>query len=375
MVHMATRPGGGFSLGSPFGIPVRVGGSTGLLLMLAAVFASQQANAYFSGGVKPPAPVFVFGVAFAVLLFGSLLLHELCHCFAARSSGLPVIGIRFEGVGGASEFGRAASRAGQEAWIAVAGPLANLAIAGVTYIAMRSFHHGSTGWLFAAQLYYANIGLAVFNLLPGLPLDGGRVVAAGFWRVRGNRAAGIRAAARSGMLLAGALLVLGVRQFSTQSGFGLWTIVIAAAVFGGARQSLAAASFTDALPQLRAIDLARQPIFVTSDVPLAEALRRAEEAGARAVVTVDGDGKPVGVMTGAFVDAVPGERRPWVSVGSVSRTLSPETVLSSDLVGQDLIDQLRSSAAGEYLLVDAGGDIVGVLSTVDLVARLQALTS
>jgi hypothetical protein len=106
-------------------------------------------------------------------------------------------------------------------------------------------------------------------------------------------------------------------------------------------------------------------------VPLAEALRRAQQVGATALVAVDSRGEPVALMNGAAADATPAERRPWVSLSSVCRPLTPELKVAADVEGEDLLRLLEAHPASEYLVVDANGAPAGVLVTVDLIARLD----
>jgi CBS domain-containing protein len=111
---------------------------------------------------------------------------------------------------------------------------------------------------------------------------------------------------------------------------------------------------------------------VTADLPLAEALRRARDAGARGLVIVDSDGKPTGVVNEAAIVATPEERRPWISVGTVSRRLQPEHVISADLTGEALLVALQEAPAPEYLVLLPGGEVYGVLSTADVEAAVSA---
>jgi CBS domain-containing protein len=105
---------------------------------------------------------------------------------------------------------------------------------------------------------------------------------------------------------------------------------------------------------------------VPASTPLAEAVRRADEAGARAVVVVDHDDQPIAILNEAAVTATPPQRRPWIEAGSLARTIDPGRVLSADLQGMALLDAIRRAPASEYLLVDAEGEVVGVLATKDL---------
>ncbi len=112
--------------------------------------------------------------------------------------------------------------------------------------------------------------------------------------------------------------------------------------------------------------LSRQAIPISADVPLSEAVRRAQGAGARALVVVDHENTPTAIVSEAAVQATPEERRPWIEVGTLARTLEPSMVLSADLAGMDLIKAVQQAPASEYLLTEADGQVFGVLATADL---------
>jgi len=120
------------------------------------------------------------------------------------------------------------------------------------------------------------------------------------------------------------------------------------------------------LPALQARVLARRAIPVPSSLPLAEAIRRADAAQARALVIVDHEDRPIAIVSEAAVMATPVQRRPWVDAGSLARTLDPSLVLSADLSGMALVEAVRRSPATEYLLVEPSGQVFGVLAAADL---------
>lgn len=376
LASSAARPSGqqtgarGIPLGSPFGISVRVGGSTLVLLVLAGFLGGRAAALYVPRASSSLTAV--CGVAFAALLFGSLLLHELVHCLVARGLGLPVVGIRFAGVGGLSQFGRQTTKAGHEAAIAAAGPFANVALAAGALLVAQACRADTAPWLVLRAVGFANLGLGVFNLLPGLPLDGGRVLMAAVWRARRDKVKGMRAAASAGVFIAALIAAFGVARTLQGDGLGLYTLLIAAVIYAGAKQARRGAAVTAVLPGLMSGTIARPTFVADSDLPLAEALVRAESGGSSAVVIGSPDGGVAAVMSGAAVDNVPAARRPWISLSEACRTATPDLVLPDDLCGDELIEALRSRPAGEYIVVDSTGHLVGVLATVDVLARVAS---
>ena len=143
-------------------------------------------------------------------------------------------------------------------------------------------------------------------------------------------------------------------------------MVIAAFMWMSATQTLRSAKVRERLPGLQARSLARRAIPIPSNLPLAEAIRRADLAQARALVVVDHDAKPIAIVNEGAVMATPEQRRPWIDAGSLARTLDPDMILSADLSGMDLIEAVRKAPASEYLLVEPSGEVYGVLATADL---------
>jgi hypothetical protein len=203
-----------------------------------------------------------------------------------------------------------------------------------------------------------------------LPLDGGRVLRAGLWKLTGKAGYSTVLAAWSGRILA--VLLVGVtlaspsQSFGGLDGYGLWFVIIAVFMWMSAGQALRTARLRERLPGLRARTLARRAIPIPATLPLAEAIRRADLAQARALVVVDHDSKPIAIVNESAVTATPEQRRPWIDAGSLARTLDPDMILSADLSGMDLLEAVRRTPASEYLLVEPSGQVYGVLATSDL---------
>jgi CBS-domain-containing membrane protein len=126
------------------------------------------------------------------------------------------------------------------------------------------------------------------------------------------------------------------------------------------------------LPSLVALEMARRTLAVPEDLPLAEAVRRAQEAEAGSIVTVTSAGVPVGVVDEAALAATPQERRPWLPVSTAARTLEDGMRLPADIRGEELIKAISRRPATEYLLVDETGGMVGVLATADVDRAFRA---
>lgn len=358
----------GFRMGRPFGIPVYVSWTWFIIAgFITVLFGGRIQDRLDLGAPTAYAVAFTF----AVLLYVSVLLHELAHSVVAKMYGLPVRRITLYLLGGVSEIEQEPPTPGKEFVIAAVGPALSLGLAGVGFLAdVFVVNGGGIPEELIWQLWAANLVVGVFNLLPGLPLDGGRMLRAGVWKVTSNASQGTIVAAWIGRGLA-VLLAIGPFVLTTMTGQPfdstmLWGVVLAAFIWMGASQSLRVARVRARIPQVNARTLARRAVPVTADTPLAEALRQAAEKHAGAMVVVDHEGRPVAIVNEAAVQATPEHRRPWVNAGSLAKSLEPNMVLAADLTGEALIDAMREAPAGEYLLVERGGEIYGVLATTDV---------
>jgi Zn-dependent protease/CBS domain-containing protein len=354
---------GGIVVARPFGIPVYVSPYWFIIAGVFIVIYANELSGAISGNTR-----YIVAAAFVVLLYLSVLVHELSHSIVARGYGLPVRRILLYPLGGVSEIEREAPTPGREFAVAGAGPALSLVLGVIGLGLSRLVPDGVTGALIR-QLMVANFIVGVFNLLPGLPLDGGRMLRAVIWKFTGKPASATIAAAWVGRVLA--LCVLAIPFFSGGLAGGdmvstLWVVVIAAFMWTGATQSIKATRFRERLPALQARRLARRAISVPGSTPLAEAIRQADESSARAIVVVDHDNKPIAIVNEGAVMATPPQRRPWIEAGSMARTIDPSLVLSADLSGMALLDAISRAPASEYLLVEPTGEVVGVLAARDL---------
>ncbi len=348
----------------PFGIPVYL---SPYWIIFAAVLVVMYATGVESNLAKV-SDRYIVATAFVLLLYVSVLVHELAHCVVARAFGLPVRRVLLYPLGGYSEIEQEPQTPAREALISGAGPAVSLALAAIGYeLAMVV----STGLphLVIYQLFSANLIVGIFNLLPGLPLDGGRIFRAGVWKLTKRQYPATIAAAWAGRVLAIALV--GLTFFSQQSTgvfslYWLWLLVIAGFMWIQSTQTIKAAKIRERLPMVSARRLSRRAIPIAASLPLAEAVRRAQAAGARALVIVDHENTPTALVSETAVQATPDERRPWIEVGSLARTLEPGMVLSADLSGMDLIKAVQQAPSSEYLLVEPDGKIFGVLAASDL---------
>jgi Zn-dependent protease len=358
--------GYGLVIARPFGVPVYISPYWFLVAVLIVLFY----GATLPRSIHPDAVRYTVAATFVVLLYASVLVHELSHCVVARAFGLAVRRILLYPLGGFSEIEQEPQTPAREFAVSVVGPLTSLALAGCGWALDVVFNLGGIPRLLIDQLILANLVVGVFNLLPGLPLDGGRILRAGVWKLTGRPGTATIVAAWVGRALAVALvavpfLLLGSRLSLTNT-YLLWLVFIAIFMWINSGQAIRAAKVRDRLPSLQARRLARRAIAIPGNIPLAEAIRRADEVQARALVVVDYESTPIAIVNETAVMATPPQRRPWIEVGSLARTIEPGIVLSADLSGLELIEAVQRAPATEYLLIEPSGQVFGVLATSDL---------
>lgn len=359
-------------LGHVLGVPVLLSPSW---LLFAAITVLAYGPLLSAGG--PAALGYLAAGSFAVLLLVSVLLHEVGHCVVARLFGLPVRSITVTFLAGLTEIVEPPQTPAREFAVAVAGPVVSLLLAGVGVAGVQVLPDGSMAGTVFVLVAVSNGLVAVFNLLPGLPLDGGRVLRAALWRATGDAHRATIYSAQAGravgvVVVPLALLVglpaLGGRVTVVGAAFaGLLALFI----YAGATAALRAARSGRRLTGVSVAGLARRALPVPADLPLAEALRRAHQASLHALIVVDAAGRPQAVVSEASVLAVPEQRRPWVSVASMARRLEEGLVLDAGLVGESLLAAMRRTPATEYVAQDPVSGELRVLVAAD-VARLAA---
>ncbi|MGV9243539.1 site-2 protease family protein [Streptomyces sp. NPDC003710] len=371
------EPGGGILMGRPFGVPVYVAPSWFLVAALITwVFGGQLDRVLPQLG----AARYLVSLFFAVAFYASVLVHELAHTVAALRFKLPVRRIQLQFFGGVSEIEKEAETPGREFVLAFVGPLLSLALAGIFYLAVQTVQPGTVPGVLLAGLMISNLIVAAFNLLPGLPLDGGRMLRAVVWKLTGRPMSGTVAAAWVGRALAISVLIglplltqSGALGTTAEDNVGMDTVtdallaaILAAIIWTGAGNSLRVARLREHLPELRARTLTRRAVPVETNTSLSEALRRANAAGARALVVVDGQGRPLSLVRESAIAGVPDHRRPWVYASELAQELTDGMRVSAELAGEDLLEALRANPATEYLVVEENGEIYGVLSAADV---------
>jgi Zn-dependent protease len=363
----APRPGS-FKVGKVAGVPVYISYSW---VIVAAFISFSFASSIDSLIPGLGSARWIGAVTFVLLFYASVFLHEAAHTLVAKALGMRVVSIVLHFFGGFSEMAGESRSPWRSFAVAVAGPVVSIGL-GMVYFAspaVRDAHPLVS--LIIWQLGVSNLFVGLFNLLPGMPLDGGHILEAFIWGLTRRRHVGALVAGWAGRVLAVGVLLAPLvwsylRNSTSDLALVVWGFLLAGTLWMGATASLRAAKVRRVLPSLTARSLARSAIGVPYDVPVSELVNRAAQSGVHAVVLLDHDGKPASLVSEAALEAVPAERRPWVAASSVARTLEEGLMVPDDLEGEALLHRLSGTVSGEYLVIDHGGTVVGVLSARDV---------
>lgn len=370
-------------LGRFFGIPVRVD----LTWFLAVVLIGGGLAARFAYRFSPPVPrgqlpsilpvYWMMGIGAAVLLFLCVLLHELSHAVVARARGLPINGITLFLFGGVAEMSEEPTNAKQEFLLAAAGPLMSAVLAGIFYAAARaSVAMGAMPDFvyFLETIAFLNIILVVFNVLPGFPLDGGRILRAILWHSTGSLKRATYISTRIGVWLAFGLMAYGGVHVLGGNWGGLWLVLIGFFLKEAADRGYEQVLLRRALAGVTVGQVMTSPaITVPAVLPLDRLVDEYFLRHRFKSFPVEDQGQLVGTVSLDEVKAVPRERWPEVAVVQVMRTDILGHCTSPDAdVGRALATMVRQGLG--RLPVCVAGRPVGVMTRRDIMELFRIRT-
>jgi Zn-dependent protease/CBS domain-containing protein len=365
----------GIRLGSVGGFEISLDYSWFVILVL--IVAS------FSTAVFPPAApghgrtvYILMALVGALLFFTSLLVHELAHSFVARAKGIEVEGITLFIFGGMARTSREASTPGDEFLIAAAGPLASFALAvlfSLVASAAPSIGLGLEFVVVAEYLGVLNLVLAVFNLLPGFPLDGGRLFRAALWRVSGSFRRATRIASGVGRGLGWVLIGLGIYSFFGGNGFigGLWLVFIGWFLAHAARMSYQQVLLQEMLGPLTAAQaMSPEPETVSPDLPIERLVHEHFLRMPYSAFPVTDDGVLIGLITLGKVRGLPKEDWKDRRVGDIMIPMEELTLLPPETPMTAVLETMRNGDT-RRVLVARDWELLGIISSTDIARWLD----
>jgi Zn-dependent protease/CBS domain-containing protein len=323
--------------------------------------------------------VWIAALSTALLFFFTLLLHELSHSLVAQARGMKVTAITLFALGGVSQIEGDSPDAKTEFWVAIAGPIASLVI-GFACLAVAA----GLGWHFPTEprtgitavlvwLGYINASLGLFNLIPGFPLDGGRVLRAILWAVTKDADRSTRIAARVGEFVAFVFIFEGIWRFFNGAGFdGLWIAFIGWFLMDAAKSSYAQVETAAAFRGLRASEvMSRRCAVVNRATTLQEFVDTSVLKTGERCFAVEDRGRFAGLITLREVGAIPRDRWPNTTVGAAMRPAKELHTITPDTPVPDALKLMAANDVNQLSVV-AQGALQGIVSRSHLLQLLQA---
>jgi Zn-dependent protease len=364
-----------FKIGRFFGIPLEVNVTWVVIFGLVAAslaFGTFPSDPAFSGWGS--AGYILAGIITALAFFASIVLHELSHSVVAQAGGVKIERVTLFMFGGVSQMSEEPKTPGAEFLMAVAGPAASLLLGGAFFIAQVATRAaGAPSWIWGPLGYLAQINLviAAFNLLPGFPLDGGRVLRSIIWAASHDLLKATRWAARAGQVIGYSMVALGLFGLLRGTFAFIWLGLIGwfiATLAGGAyRQKLVQSRLAE-VPVSAA--MSPSPVTAPGEISLEQLAHDFFLGGRHTRYPVLLDGQIVGLVSLSRVKAIPRDEWPHIRVVDASITDIEALTIQADAPLESALARLAGDAPGA-LLVAAEGRLVGILTRADIMSRIQ----
>jgi Zn-dependent protease/predicted transcriptional regulator len=367
------KMGGGFNIGKLFGIQFRLHYTWFIIFALITVSLSWQVFPVFYPGWSQLL-YWTIGLATSLLVFASVLAHELAHSLVGRANGIPIKSITLFLFGGVAQMTREATKAGAEFKMAAAGPACSLVIGGVfalVWVLTRDIIEPVAAMAF--YLAYINVILAIFNLIPGFPLDGGRVFRSLMWRFSGNYQRSTRIAARTGQGVAYAFMLGGVLMmvFLQEWVGGLWITLIGWFLHNAASASYRQVQWQEALRGITASQvMTSNYATVPPDITLKQLVEGYVLLRGQRFFLVADDGGFKGILTLRNIKSIP--RSNW-NTTPVEDIMVPAGQIKTARPEQDVLNvmaEMNESAINQMPVVDEGR-VTGLITRDNLSRALR----
>ena len=361
--------GSGVPLGRIFGIPIYLHASWFIIFLLITLSLRTQFTSQHPGW--SPAQHWTLGLITSALFFGSVVFHELSHSVVAMRYKIPVQSITLFVFGGLARISQDAANAMQEFTIAIAGPLSSFFLAGVFWL-MAHYFHGSEMVAAAARwLWEINFTLAIFNLVPGFPLDGGRVLRGIVWGITKDFQRSTKIAANAGRAFAYVMIAVGVWQALNGNWVGgLWLAFIGWFLLSAAQESYAQVAIRSTLTGVRAEDIMSHDIpTVPRDISLDDYVHEVLRTGKRFHI-VTGAGVPVGLATLSAVRSVPRDEWAQTSIQAAMLPLDRLHTAAPDEPALGVLERMQREDINQMPVISEGS-IVGMIARDTILRVLQ----
>ena len=348
-------------IGRLFGIEITV--HVTWLFVFALVAWSLSSDLGPLGHLEVPDAVrIVLAIVTALLFFTSVLIHEMAHSLVARSRGIPVRGIVLFIFGGVSQFEGEAHDAPVAAWIAAVGPLASFALGGLFYGLAQAVGFGSAPGTAFAYLSFANVVLAIFNIVPAYPLDGGRVLQALVWKATGDQYRATRAAVVVGRIFAWLMIAGGIAQTLAGGVFGgLWITIIGWFLLQAGAAEGMQAELQHVLGGHTVGELVTAGTPVPADTTADAALQTMLRSGTRALPVMLGDSL-LGIVALEDIGKVAPEDLPRTYVTAIMTRESDLTTVPPEMPAIEAMQILAKSGRDQLPIIESSGRLLGFIT-------------
>ncbi|MFM7276281.1 MAG: site-2 protease family protein [Microcystis aeruginosa] len=366
---------GNIRVGNLFGIPFYINPSWFFVLgLITLTYGGDLSQFPQLTGIMP----WLLGFLAAILLFASVVAHELGHSFVAIAQGIEVKSITLFLFGGLATLGRESKTPLEAFLVAIAGPLVSLLLFGIFLIVGLNISLNAPLAAILSLLAYINLALGLFNLIPGLPLDGGNILKAIVWQVTGNPNKGVLFASRFGQffgwlaIVIGALSILGITQFGS-----FWTLLIGIFLLQNAGFSAQSAKVQDFLSRYSAKDVISPNSPV---VPINLTLRDfannyviGKQQWSKFLVT-DSEGKLLGVVNVEDLKTIPTSQWTEVNIGRLLQTSESLKLVLSHTSLLDVVKILEGENLAQVTVVEENGTVLGLIEKASILTFLAQET-
>lgn len=374
----------GIRVGNLFGIPFYINPSWFLVFGLVTFLYGSDLSRYFN--LSGPYP-WILGMVTAILMFSSVLLHELGHSFVAMSQGIEVKSITLFIFGGLASLGEESKTPGDAFWVAIAGPLVSFSLFGV-FTAIGIFVDPPQPYgTIVGLLAYINLILGAFNLIPGLPLDGGNILKSLVWKITDKPYRGVAFASRVGQVFGWAGIILGANAIFglTESLFGVqlfgsaWTLLIGLFLLQNAGRTAQSAEIQERMSGLTAADgMYPDSPIVSADLSLREFANNhviGSQTNWKKYLVTDADGKLIGQVEVDDMKSV--STNDWwdVRVRSLMKPIQDIPTVQADEPLIDVIARLEKEKAPALIVQQEEGRVIGLLERISIMEMMQRRAS